>query len=236
MRQDTAELATWALSDVASIRSGTPPRRHASAGGNTTAINLDSFFDEPPDHDPTHPTVIHEVSEPTSPESHPSSRPSTKASMLTEMIRNSSCAVADEDRGDGISTNAGTSYQPVEVRPGIISQQPHEGTALLCRISSGKAPTSKFCRDIESIERTYDSRFRKVCQAFTWSKDQSKGVVRTLGSPKTWNKRISWRSTVVKPAGYVPAILLGLLLNILDALSYGMHCSLSNLPMLVAVV
>lgn len=156
--------------------------------------------------------------------------------MLTEMIRNSACAVEDEDRGDAISTNARTSYQPVEVRPGIISQQPHEGTALLRRISSGKAPTSKFFRDIESLERTYVSRFQKVRQAFTWSKDPSISVVRTLGSPKTLDKRMIWQNTVVKPAGYIPAILLGLLLNILDALSYGMHCSLSNLPMLVAVL
>jgi len=243
VRQDTADLASWALSDVASIRSGTPPRRNASSGGNATATKLDSFFDEPPDHsrtyddhDSTYPAVIHEVSEPASPESHPSSRPSTKASMLTEMIRNSSCAVGDEDRGDTISTNVNSSYQPVEVRPGIISQQPHEGTALLRRISSGKTPTSKFCRDIESLGRTHNSRFQKVRQAFTWSKDQTKGVVRTLGSPKTWDKRIIWQNTVVKPAGYVPAILLGLLLNILDALSYGKHCSLSNLPMLGAVL
>lgn len=243
MRQDTAELASWALSDVASIRGGTPPRRHASPGGITTATNLDSFFDEPSDHsrtyddpDSTYPAVIQEVSEPTSPESHPSLHPSTKASMLTEMIRTSYCAMEDEDRGDAICTNANTSYQPVEVRPGIISQQPHEGTALLRTISSLKAPTSKFFRDIESLERTHVTRFQKVRQAFTWSKDQSVSVVRTLGSPKTWDKRIIWQNTVVKPAGYIPAILLGLLLNILDALSYGMHCSLSNLPMLVAVL
>ena len=238
MRADTAELASWALSDVASIRSGTPPHRHASSGGITSITNLDSYFDEPSEHpgahdvnDSSYPEVIHEVSEPTSPKSHASSRQSTNASMLTEMIRNSSPGVEDGGREDGIVSGANMRYQPVDVRPGIISQQPHEGTALLRRISSHKTPTYSFMRDIESLEHTYNSRFQKVRQAVTRSKDRGRGIVRTLLSPKTWDKRAAWQNTIVKPAGYVPAILLGLLLNILDALSYGM-CSVYNFSML----
>lgn len=45
---------------------------------------------------------------------------------------------------------------------------------------------------------------------------------RTLSSPKSWNRRAIWNDAVVYPASLLPAVLLGLLLNILDALSYGM--------------
>ena len=43
---------------------------------------------------------------------------------------------------------------------------------------------------------------------------------------KSWNiiqkHRIDWRDTLLRPVRLLPAVLLGLLLNILDALSYGM--------------
>ncbi|PKS10464.1 hypothetical protein jhhlp_002215 [Lomentospora prolificans] len=40
--------------------------------------------------------------------------------------------------------------------------------------------------------------------------------------PRKWDTRAILRSAVVRPASYLPAVLVGLLLNILDALSYGM--------------
>lgn len=33
-----------------------------------------------------------------------------------------------------------------------------------------------------------------------------------------------WREAVVVPVGYIPAVILGLLLNLLDAISYGKPC------------
>ena len=43
-----------------------------------------------------------------------------------------------------------------------------------------------------------------------------------LTHPKTWSAKTIWSQVVVRPAGLLPAVFLGLLLNILDALSYGM--------------
>ena len=45
-----------------------------------------------------------------------------------------------------------------------------------------------------------------------------------LANPRKWDGRAVWRSAVVTPASYLPAVLVGLLLNILDALSYGLFC------------
>jgi SulP family sulfate permease len=41
-------------------------------------------------------------------------------------------------------------------------------------------------------------------------------------NPKTWNRQSIWKQCVIHPSSFLPAVLLGLLLNILDALSYGM--------------
>lgn len=45
--------------------------------------------------------------------------------------------------------------------------------------------------------------------------------VTVLSSPSKWDGRAIWHSAVVAPVSYLPAVLVGLLLNILDALSYG---------------
>lgn len=51
---------------------------------------------------------------------------------------------------------------------------------------------------------------------------RGKRAVRALGHPSRWDKRKIWQKTVAEPAGYLPAVVLGALLNVLDALSYGM--------------
>ncbi|EPS42819.1 hypothetical protein H072_3208 [Dactylellina haptotyla CBS 200.50] len=43
-----------------------------------------------------------------------------------------------------------------------------------------------------------------------------------IASPKSWDKRAIWRNAVVAPVSTLPAVILGLLLNVLDGLSYGM--------------
>jgi SulP family sulfate permease len=40
-------------------------------------------------------------------------------------------------------------------------------------------------------------------------------------NPKSWDRRAIYQSAVVAPASSLPAVCVGLLLNILDALSYG---------------
>ncbi|KAL2271090.1 hypothetical protein VTJ83DRAFT_461 [Remersonia thermophila] len=43
-----------------------------------------------------------------------------------------------------------------------------------------------------------------------------------VGHPKRWDRRALWHKAVVEPVSCLPAVVVGLLLNILDALSYGM--------------
>ena len=50
-----------------------------------------------------------------------------------------------------------------------------------------------------------------------------------LSNPSKWDGRAIWRSAVTVPASYMPAVVVGLLLNILDALSYGTYCLVAHL-------
>jgi SulP family sulfate permease len=40
-------------------------------------------------------------------------------------------------------------------------------------------------------------------------------------NPKAWNGKAIWAHAVTKPVKTLPAVVLGLLLNVLDALAYG---------------
>ncbi len=46
--------------------------------------------------------------------------------------------------------------------------------------------------------------------------------IKGLANPKTWDRKVVWQRAVVDPVRCLPAVVVGLLLNILDALSYGM--------------
>lgn len=46
-------------------------------------------------------------------------------------------------------------------------------------------------------------------------------VLTIVGNPKRWDRRVLWQNAVVAPVACLPAVVVGLLLNILDALSYG---------------
>ena len=232
MREDTAELASWALSDAASIRSGTPPHHHAFSVANTSPAYLDSYFDElleqtlPSDAwDSGYPDAIDEVSEHVSPESRQSPpKTSSTASTITQMIKNASCAVDESDEEEDAYTGHSSIHRyPVNVRPGTLSQ-PHEGTALLHSrsvLNARKRRTHTILPDIEALKCDSTDRLPIIRKAVLMTKDWTIGLWHALLNPKTWNKQLLWENTVLKPAGYVPAILLGLLLNILDALSYG---------------
>ncbi|CAK7244858.1 MAG: hypothetical protein STHCBS139747_006420 [Sporothrix thermara] len=53
-------------------------------------------------------------------------------------------------------------------------------------------------------------------------KDKIKRTYRSVTRAKCWNRRRLWQNVVVAPVACLPAVIVGLLLNILDALSYGM--------------
>ncbi|PIB01001.1 hypotheticalsprotein [Cercospora beticola] len=55
----------------------------------------------------------------------------------------------------------------------------------------------------------------------TPSVNAAKHSVKTVANPKSWDARKMYQAAIVQPISTLPSVFLGLLLNLLDALSYG---------------
>lgn len=233
VREETAELASLALSDAASVRSGTSPQRpYASAHPFTSATGVDSYFagaskqDELGTRDSDgsiHPDVIEEVSEPVSPETMPSSHQSPRTSVLTQLILNSSSYGTERSSAKGTGDDDDES-SPVATAKDRTTSKADERSMLLGKSTSYMSETARgygATHDIEGQTPGGQGVDRKLARVLEWPKNKVLGFVRNAPSPKTWNLRAAWKYGFLKPASYVPPVVLGLLLNLLDALSYG---------------
>ena len=222
VREDTAELASLALSDIASNRSEHSPARYQvssmSHQRSDPYLGNSSESDNLPHRDSIEsprPHAIKEVSEPSSSHSSRSSRHSPCQSALTELIKNSP---PTEDSGHDTEDEelVGTlGVHPVTVREGIISQ-PGERTALLAKQTAYGA-----IKDIESQRTSEETQASELILAVQQSKARFFGILRVITTRKSWNKYDIWEYGVRQPASLIPPVILGLLLNVLDALSYG---------------
>jgi SulP family sulfate permease len=217
VREQTAELASLAVSDAESTLPGTAlpaPSDNGSPGSDT--YRPDRLYKKPCPTDSFRPDVVAEASESESPTSGLPSRPSSSA--LTEMMRNSPPNGDDPPRND---TAADTASGAPTSTIGVESEsEDHEQTSLIPKSSRAKDRHSYgTLGDVES-QRAFDQRATQNIFSVTYAKLRKSG--RLLLSPKSWDRRTIWREGVVHPVSLLPAVFLGLLLNILDALSYGM--------------
>ncbi|KAL8854558.1 MAG: hypothetical protein Q9221_000593 [Calogaya cf. arnoldii] len=230
VREDTAELASWALSDKPSFDNVQSPPAHlippTSLLNNDGKPNGQNLLDFTQAEDFSRPDVIPEVSEPVSPSSMPFSRRSPGMSALSEMFKTT--PPTDDDGSsinDGVESVGSPKLGAVTVQEGIISQ-PTEQTALLLREQARRSyvgNSSSYLGDLEnqkiSQHTSTKTRSTKVLAA---TAGYGRTAIARLLHPKSWGARAVWDQGLLKPASYIPAVILGLLLNVLDALSYGM--------------
>ncbi len=131
------------------------------------------------------------------------------------MIKKSTPTEGDNDDTDEEEPLGTAAIHPVTVREGIISQ-PSERTRLLAKRTAYGS-----IKDIESQKTSDEVQTSKRSLALQQIKECASGVVRVAMSPKSWNRRDLWEYGMRQPASLLPPVILGLLLNILDALSYG---------------
>ncbi|KAL9029799.1 MAG: hypothetical protein Q9196_001999 [Gyalolechia fulgens] len=233
VREDTAELASWALSDKISLSSGHSPAKRplAAAAPSTKSSNhVEMDRDQSQHHHLSEasprPDVIPEVSEPASPSSLPSSRKSPGMSALTQMFKHT---LSSEEESQSILDDHqpmnGSGIEPVTVEQAIISQ-PTERTALLLNkqvYGSNNPNADNVDDDIEGQKSRHKiTAFRNNGEVWKTALRHGRSATSRFLHPKTWNSKAVWEQVLLKPAGYIPPVILGLLLNILDALSYGM--------------
>lgn len=236
VREDTAELASYALSDQASsIRSSSPKP------GSLAQQNIESYFPSTNDYDdlPTprnlddlRPPVIAEESEPVTPEP---GYPTRGASLISDMIRNSPPITSPPDAQVADSTHPQEQLEPEQAeapatrrRSSVnftdVNEPMDEESPLLRKLSSAQSRP-------DYIHGENDIEHQGVRRRQSWpklrdlvSRSTRKGVssLRTLANYKSWDRKAIWQTGIVKPSSYLPAVMLGCMLNVLDALSYGM--------------
>jgi SulP family sulfate permease len=238
VREDTAELASYALSDKASVQSASPRQR----SGQT---QLESYLAQGPEDEPVlnknveglHRHTIAEVSEPASPENGPMSK-SPGTSALTNMLKRSppstSPTSAEEDHHDKPTPGLGLEENNLEqgrliITPNGVRVDASERTPLLGKDADFETHHPDWIsgqQDIERQELRHRVSWPKLRNIVRWPREKGLDIARTVLNPKSWDRKAIVQKAVSEPVGYLPAVILGLLLNILDALSYGMFSSL----------
>lgn len=232
VREDTAELASWALSDKTSFVSGHSPTRHllcptapSTSSRNNVRIDEQERWDQPKPAEFDCPNAIPEASEPASPSSMQSSRKSPGVSALSQMFKNTpptEAASSGSDDEDKVLDDMG--LEPVTVREGIISQ-PTEQTALFLKkqvYGSNGTDINVPNHDLENQETHWTrTTGRQNGDSFSRVVERGRSAMAKIFRPKSWGAEAIWKEGLLRPARYTPAVILGLLLNILDALSYG---------------
>lgn len=231
VREDTAELASYALSDKASVQSASPRQR----SGQT---QLESYFAQGPEDESMlgeglHRHTIAEVSEPVSPEDGPTPRSQGK-SALTNMLKRSPLSTSppqvDEDHNDkpipaadGNEDDRGR--ERLIITPNGVTVDASERTPLLRKDTAFETHHPDWIRGQQDLERQEVRRrvsWPKLRNVVRWPKEKGIDIARIILNPKSWDRKVIVQKVVKEPFGYLPAVILGLLLNILDALSYGM--------------
>ncbi|OIW35187.1 cyclic nucleotide-binding domain-containing protein [Coniochaeta ligniaria NRRL 30616] len=218
VRQDTAELATYLLSDKTS---GQSPAFLARTRSLSNVGRVSPLSDDEDDEDELSPRrssdTIAEESEPSSPETVTYATPNEHGpSIIASMLRNSPPENEEEHP------------KPQHSADDDMGDVHTETTPLLPRRSHGPGRGharngSSHTHDVESQKIRSSKRwYHGFASPLTKAKARILRLTSTVRDPRTWDRQYLWQNVVVAPVVCLPAVIVGLLLNILDALSYGM--------------
>lgn len=229
VREDTAELASYFLSDGSQ-------RSRAFLQRSRNSIH-DVFPHE--DHEiesigemRRSSPAIPEVDEPASPDeggTHPADDGAAGPSALANLLKRASppdgevpvgakSSVASEAPGATKSDTAAAARTPAPV---LRDEQPAtEQTPLLATPASESSYEAE--ASLEGQEQTGKRNwFGRVRQRGQKIESNVVQGIRIATNPKKWDSKALAQNVVYDPLSCLPAVAVGLLLNILDALSYG---------------
>lgn len=214
------------LSDVTSIHSNTPPRVIPSSYSNANFEHgvLDSSLSRANGRSflPGGSTnVINEVSEPPTPDGLTDTI--RGRSYLTHLLRNSPPETEPETKNNFAPSHQQIDVSNVSSKPSSLNEQ----SSLLPKVclendrGTGYDAIRQEDEDIESQGNFRSVPRTGIKKAISWPKEKGLSAMKNAIHNKAWNKKDVWEKGVVQTASYLPAVFLGLLLNILDGLSYG---------------
>ncbi|PKY05189.1 sulfate/bicarbonate/oxalate exchanger SAT-1 [Aspergillus campestris IBT 28561] len=225
LREQTAELASLALSlnetSPLAERNTLPPSLDVFRRGQQRSQELDLAV-SPKD------TTIGSRGLMQPLDAEPSTLHTPGSSVLTEMIRKPSHESPDvrsshRKRTSDLSRTS-ESEEESEMEDASVPDFEESQISSTERSSLLHSTPSKAVRSYGSahdVENQGSATKRKRTPLNT-ARFKAKKCFRVLTNPKAWDRRTIWEQGVVHPASLLPSVFLGLLLNILDALSYGM--------------
>lgn len=207
LREQTAELASFALS-------------HES---NTLPPSLDIFHSSQSSNRPSSPAISFAAQGRTTLEPGPSSVPTTGSSVLTQLMRKPDTPEADRDHRDRASNwdelSESAASEDHSLGGATGGAPATEQTSLLPKtVQAGPFQSYGGTGDVESQAITGNNK----TDVLPGAAHKLRMCFCTLTNPKSWDGQTVWRDGIVYPLSFLPSVFLGLLLNILDALSYGM--------------
>ncbi|PGH08116.1 hypothetical protein AJ80_07910 [Polytolypa hystricis UAMH7299] len=216
VRERTAELASLALSEGDLSGKSYPPPRH------DVPASLDLFAPAEADASDRYrrprPEPIEELAEPRSPTEQLPRTSQSAASALTAMIMRSPTSDEDQQSHEEDTIEDETPPPPI-----VISEVLTEETPLMRKRSRTKR-SAEYGTSIEDIEGQDQLKRKKsvALNNLNHGLEICRDIGRDICNPRAWSRRTIWKKGIVYPASFLPSVMLGLLLNILDALSYGM--------------
>ncbi|KAK5120955.1 hypothetical protein LTR85_005739 [Meristemomyces frigidus] len=209
VREQTAELSTSFLSDSEMSQQFSPDRRGSEARSNQARKH----------------ETIEERSEPPTPNGDMASAPAS--SELTEALRkqgHSGYLDADELESNAATSRENSTPQVPEV---VVTDDDTanatEASPLLPRerLSGPRKQAYDTAPDVEDQSTLNIGTWNRLGHHYPSIHYLTSRFRRTVLSPKSWDFRQIGRTVVLQPVSTLPAVFLGLLLNLLDALSYG---------------
>ncbi|KAL7789401.1 sulfate transporter family domain-containing protein [Trichoderma ceciliae] len=235
VREDTAELASYLLSDGATQRRPSFLQRHKPSSHEVFGPEFGDADSIEGSMRPSSATIL-EVSEPPSPEDREDRQHLVEEegpSALSNLLKKSSppSSVLEQTsfpKARSENVDAGQSQSPpldeIQHRPAAGETEDSEYAPLLGR-RSRQAPGSGDCGsdDLEGQKTLARARWlHGLVERRQKVEHHLVRIAKVASSPRSWNRKAIWETAIVEPVSCLPAVAVGLLLNILDALSYGM--------------
>ena len=250
VREDTAELATYFLSvkkDGESPSFLSRPRS-LSTQARQDRLPLDPDVEVVDGSTSKTAEPIEELSEPPSPDAIEVGESSEGPSMLATMLRRSppddrhlSVLKRDQVHEENFLESGESDREDMDGNPffrgrPVLAQrdpsdEPSEVAPLIPVVSresrgygttNGNANGAPWDGDLESQKSPNPVGWTAhVADSVQHKRGQLARAFRVASDPKLWDRRAIWENVVVAPVVCLPAVIVGLLLNILDALSYG---------------
>ncbi|OJD37716.1 sulfate transporter [Diplodia corticola] len=220
VRDKTQELSMHALSESGSFRSPSVLAHRLSGAGSPRGrrpaeLANDTFDQEGARRDSLElpsPGIIEEESEPSSPEPLQEAFRPRPVSSAGPRPRSAATANGDPHRDPRRSTDdrrglSETSSLLANKRP---QSRKHYGSTA-----------NTAAADVEGQRHGPKSRPARFWNRVSGAAHSAVNGFHRVTNPKSWDREAIFQTAVVEPVHAVPAVFLGLLLNVLDGLSYG---------------